>query len=162
MPAGRPSSYTKEVGDKICEIISTSEKGLSTIEKMGGMPSHVTILKWLRDIPEFLTQYTRAKEEQSDFMAEQIISIADDGSKDTFEGHFGPQENKEWTSRSKLRVEARKWVAAKLKPKKYGDKIDHTTQGEKINSFDFKGLTFEELNKLANEREPTDQAGSED
>lgn len=69
-------------------------------------------------------------------MVDEILAIADDGSKDSIvvEGENGGYtiENKEWTSRSKLRVEARKWVAAKLKPRKYGDKLDVTTDNKPI------------------------------
>jgi hypothetical protein len=41
-------------------------------------------------------------------------------------------ENKEWTNRSRLRIDARKWVASKLKPKVYGDKTDITSGGEQL------------------------------
>lgn len=40
--------------------------------------------------------------------------------------------NGDAVQRSKLRVDARKWVAAKLKPKKYGDKIDVTSGNEPV------------------------------
>jgi hypothetical protein len=126
---GRPSAYTKEIGDQICTEISTSNKSLRTICKELTI-SVTAVLGWLSDgkHKEFTSQYARAKEEQADFLAEEIIEIADDSSNDTMtiEGKHGPieLENKEWTSRSKLRVEARKWIASKLKPKKYGDKIE--------------------------------------
>jgi hypothetical protein len=80
--------------------------------------------------------YARAKEQQADLLAEEIIEIADDSSKDLqgYDDYNNPIENKEFVNRSKLRVDARKWVASKLKPKKYGDKLEldggiHTTSG---------------------------------
>ena len=121
--------YTPELANKICAEIATSTKSLRTICSADGMPNASTVLFWLADAtkPEFLEQYTRAKEEQADFMCEEMIEIADDGSNDFMEIQRGDEsytvENKEWTSRSKLRVETRKWLASKLKPKKYGDKI---------------------------------------
>lgn len=98
---------------------------------MEGMPSVQTVLKWLRkDMGGFVAQYARAKEEQADFMVEEMIDIADDGTNDYMTITKGDisynVEDKEVTSRSKLRVETRKWAAAKLKPKKYGDKLEHT------------------------------------
>lgn len=120
---GRPSKYTQETADKICEIISSSNRSLANICK----EIHVdlsTVFRWMNDNEHFCNQYARAKELQADFLAEEIIEIADDSSKDTIDGAFGPLENKEWTNRSKLRVDARKWVASKLKPKKYGDKLE--------------------------------------
>ena len=43
-------------------------------------------------------------------------------------------ENKEFINRSKVRIDARKWMLGKMQPKKYGDKLDVTTDGEKINN----------------------------
>lgn len=137
MEKGRPSIHSKELEDRILTEIATSSKSLRTICKDETLPSVTTVLKWLREIPEFAAQYARAKEEQADFMCEEMIDIADDGSNDTIRGvkpngQEYEMEDKEWTSRSKLRVETRKWLAAKLKPKKYGDKIDVTSGGEPI------------------------------
>lgn len=133
----RPEIYTEELATKLCTEIATSSKSLRTICKELEI-SVSTVLNWLKDEskPGFLAQYARAKEEQADFMAEEMIEIADDGTNDTMtiEGKNGPVdvEDKEWTSRSKLRVETRKWIASKLKPKKYGDKVDVTTAGQAI------------------------------
>lgn len=129
---GRPIIYKQETADKICEEISTSAKSLRTICAMEGMPSVGTVLKWLReDTNGFLAQYTRAKEEQADLIVEDILDIADDGTNDYMTIIKGDTtynvEDKEVTSRSKLRVESRKWIASKLKPKKYGEKMDVTS-----------------------------------
>jgi len=124
--------YTKELADKVCEQIATTTFSLRTICSQEGMPSVGTVLKWLREREEFLAQYARAKDEQADMLIEEMIDISDDGSNDLMKIVKGDveyeQENKEVTSRSKLRVETRKWIASKLKPKKYGDKItqEHT------------------------------------
>jgi hypothetical protein len=134
----RPSIYTPELGNKICEIISTSNKSLRTICKELNI-SVSSVLLWLSDNQhqEFSLQYARAKEEQADFLAEEILEIADDSSNDTMtvknnRGEDVEVENREWTNRSRLRVDARKWIASKLKPKKYGDKVDVTTNGQPI------------------------------
>jgi hypothetical protein len=56
-------------------------------------------------------------------LADEICDIADDASNDYMEsGDDGVKYNGDAVARSKLRVDARKWVAAKLKPKVYGDK----------------------------------------
>lgn len=101
------------------------------------MPTEKTIHNWLNSNKEFLQLYARAKEFQADFMIDETIDIADDGTNDTIiiqmpSGAEREVENKEWTNRSKLRIETRKWIASKLKPKKYGDKLDVTSDGEKI------------------------------
>lgn len=139
---GRPSQFTEELADKICGEIATTSKSLKTICSDDGMPTVRTVLSWLSqgdkeegkaELKRFLHSYARAKEEQADFLAEEIIEIADDGSNDLMTVTRGDttyeQENKEVTNRSKLRVDARKWIASKLKPKKYGDKIDLNHEG---------------------------------
>ncbi len=130
---GRPTMYTPELADKICEAIANSNRGLVSICKQDGFPSRITVHEWINTIPEFSNKYARAKEDQAEFLAEEMLEIADDSSKDTTTNERGkPIEDKEWTNRSRLRVDTRKWIASKLKPKKYGDKLDVTTDGEKI------------------------------
>jgi hypothetical protein len=131
----RPTKFSQELADKICETISTSNKGLRTICKEEKI-SVSSVLNWLRDTEnkEFLAQYARAKQEQADHLAEEIIAIADDSSDDLkgVDDYGNRIENKEFVNRSKLRVDARKWVAAKLAPKKYGDKLDTTIHVQKL------------------------------
>jgi len=135
-PIGRPNILTDDMANAICEQIATTSKSLKTICKPDDMPSVRTVLYWLSEgdkedskpeFKEFLRQYARAKDQQADFLAEEILEIADDGSNDLMTITKGDvlyeQENKEVTNRSKLRVDARKWISSKLKPKKYGDRI---------------------------------------
>ena len=135
---GRPSIYTEELALKICARISTSNASLRTVCKELGIDVS-SILTWLSDDKhkEFTIQYTRAKEEQADFLTEEMLEIADDSSQDNMtitgsDGKLKVVEDREWTNRSRLRVDTRKWIASKLKPKKYGDKVDVTTQGQAI------------------------------
>lgn len=133
---GAINKYTTELGEEIAHQIATSSKSLKTICSELDI-CHRTLFNWIADDKHPMFHlYTRAKEMQADFLAEEMIDIADDGSNDFMTITKGDQtyevENKEWTSRSKLRVEARKWAASKLKPKKYGDKLDLTSYGEKL------------------------------
>ena len=107
----RPSLYTQQLADEICERIAAGES-LRKICIDKHMPSAVTAHAWLnRADSAFLKQYVRARDCQADLYAEQIITIAD-----------GVADN-EQTQRDRLRVDARKWVAARLAPKKYGDRV---------------------------------------
>jgi len=123
----RPTKYTKDLADKICEKLACGES-MRTVCKPESMPSMQTVFSWLRTLPDFLEQYTRAKQESADALVEEMIDIADDWSNDFMEikkwDEYYNVENKEVTNRSKLRVETRKWIASKLKPKKYGDKLE--------------------------------------
>jgi hypothetical protein len=126
---GRPSEYTQELADEICAHLSTGES-LRTVCRSESMPCTSTIFNWFRKYPDFLEQYARAKAESADAMAEEILDIADDGSNDWMEKHnadgekTGWQVNGEHIQRSRVRIDTRKWLASKLKPKKYGDKLE--------------------------------------
>ena len=75
--------------------------------------------------PENVEQYARAREAQADKMAEDILQIADDGANDTYKDDKGNiMTDHDVVARSRLRVDARKWLASKMAPKKYGDKVE--------------------------------------
>ncbi len=77
------------------------------------------------------TRYAMAKEQQAALLADEIITISDDSSEDALITEDGKRiYNKEFVNRSRLRVDARKWVAAHLLPKKYGDKLGIEHSGE--------------------------------
>lgn len=105
---GRPSSYSAEIGARLCERIATSDYGLHQVCAEEGFPSVATVYNWLRTQPKFLEMYTRAKEQQGHTSAE-----------------LGLKEALEATDAQlgRLRFDARKWQAAKLAPKVYGEGI---------------------------------------
>lgn len=83
---------------------------------------------------EFSKMYARAKEIRAHVLAEEILSIADDSSGDYTVNDKGEEvADHENIQRSRLRVDTRKWIASKMLPKTYGEKVDVTTDGEKIN-----------------------------
>lgn len=128
MPAGRPTDYTQETADIICERLADGES-LRTICDDEDMPARSTVFRWLSLHKEFSDQYAHAKTVQAEVLADELISIADDGRNDWMERknedgeNIGWRENGEALRRSVLRIDTRKWVAAKLLPKKYGEKI---------------------------------------
>ena len=121
---GAPSTYTPELAAAICEHIAAG-KSLRTIAALDGMPAQSTIMVWLDGKhPDFTEQYARAREAQADKLAEEILAIADDGRSDTYLDAEGNEKtDNEAIQRSKLRVDTRKWLASKMAPKKYGDKM---------------------------------------
>lgn len=141
---GRPTKYTKELADNICDQLSDG-KSLRSVCREESMPSKATVFKWLREIKEFSDQYTKAKIEGADALVEDILDIADDGSNDWMEtndpNNPGYRLNGEHYQRSRLRVDTRKWIASKMKPKKYGDKIDMTTDGKPLPTPILGGIT---------------------
>jgi hypothetical protein len=106
----RPSDYTVELAQNICEQVANG-LALKKICEPEEMPARATVYLWLHAHKEFVDMYARAKEDCADLFAEELMDIADTGSGDV--------------NRDRLRVDTRKWVAAKLKPRKYGDKVTH-------------------------------------
>lgn len=138
-PKGRPNTYTLATAKQICEQIANSSTPLQMIcDNNTLFPSRGTVYDWLLKHKEFSDMYARAKRLQADFMAEEIIRIADDGSGDEVPApeiaEGATRLNPEYVQRSKLRIEARKWYASKLASDKYGDKLDVTTDGKEISS----------------------------
>lgn len=122
--------YTDELVDKICDALADA-RSLRSICLDPDMPSQSTVFRWLADdrYVDFRERYARAREAQADALFDEMLDIADDGSNDFMErkradGSTHEAFNREAVERSKLRVEARKWMAGKLRPKVYGDKLD--------------------------------------
>lgn len=113
----------------ICDRIANGES-LRSICSGDDTPAASTVFLWLADDSTFSEQYARAREAQADALFDEILDIADDGRNDWMERknkddqNIGWVENGEALRRSALRVDARKWMAGKLKPKKYGDKLE--------------------------------------
>ncbi len=128
---GRPSLYTEALATKICRRLAEGES-LRAICADKAMPAISTVMGWLFDgnHDEFLEQYARAREAQAEVRADEIVDIADDDTNDFTADKDGKRvADHEHIQRSRLRVDARKWIAAKLLPKRYGDKMQHTGDG---------------------------------
>lgn len=108
---GRPSSFTQDTADAICERLADGES-LRKICRDPAMPSTSTVCKWLGKNADFAEQYARARELQADALFDEVLDIADKG-----------PTALEDTNDRRLQVDARKWMAGKLKGK-YSDKAD--------------------------------------
>ena len=121
------------------QIIDLLSDGMSyrQIRRELGAPEYHTIQKWMIEDPEKLQQYARAKEESADSDADDISFIADE----VLKGTYDPQA-------ARVAIDAKKWIAGKKKPKKYGDKLDLNHSG-KVEVEDLSKLSTEELAERA-------------
>ena len=126
---GRPTTFSRQIANVICVRIAEGES-LREIVRTDGMPDRTTIYDWLLKDADFANQYARAREEQADSLADEIIAIADeqpeiiavvDKKTGALIEHKLDGAFLQW---QKNRIDARKWTAMKLKPKKYGDKLE--------------------------------------
>lgn len=129
----RASSFTQAIADAICTRLADGQS-LREICRDEGMPDKATVFRWLAADEAFRDQYAHAREAQAETLFEEIVTIADtqalgvkrtikpDGAVETVEADM--------IEHRRLRVDARKWVVARLAPKKYGDKLTHASDPE--------------------------------
>ncbi len=104
---GRPSKFTQALADEICERIARGAS-LVKILKDDHMPEYPAVMRWLEKDESFRENYAHAREARADHYADEIVDIVDDC---------------EDPAKARLQMDARKWYAGKLKPKRYGDKL---------------------------------------
>lgn len=109
---GRPSVATPELQQEILDRMIEGES-LRAICRSTGIPSRTTILRWLDEDESFRGQYARAREMQADYLADLIQETALASTPETAHS-------------DRVKIDAFKWTASKLLPKRYGDKIQHT------------------------------------
>jgi len=109
---GRLSSYTDELADAICLRISDGET-LSAVCLDAGMPSRGTVYDWVDRHPHFATKYAHARERQAECHADEILAAS----------ALPGDATSNMINAARLRVDALKWTASKLRPARYGDKL---------------------------------------
>ena len=124
---GRPSVYSIELANLICERIAVHSGSLGKLcSHYEDLPDKVTICRWRHKHPEFAELYRQAKISQIEVIVDEILEIADDILNDRIihieqgNGHC----NGEYILRSRLRIDTRKWLASKLVPRVYGKGAD--------------------------------------
>lgn len=128
--SGRPKiKCTPELAEKICNAISTTSASLKQICKENPeFPNPSTIFQWIAYDEIFSNLYLEAKQKQVLAHMEKTYEIADDVSMDEMiDDNGNVRMNGEFVARSKLRIELRKWQAARLMPRLFGDKIQNET-----------------------------------
>ncbi len=129
-PVGRPSKFTKTLGDKICAVLAEGISLRSACRDNREFPDAATVFRWIRENEDFRKQYARAKQESADAMGEEILDIADGGI--NVIKHTAEKKSSAAAQIVRLQVDTRKWLMSKHKPKKYGDTLDLTSDGKAL------------------------------
>lgn len=111
---GRPSVFTTELADRICDALADGES-LRKICRKSGFPDRTTVMRWLDANSEFAAKYARAREMQADHMDDLILETANNVTERNAKA-------------AKVKIGAYQWRAEKLKPKVYGNRthLEHT------------------------------------
>src|SRR5579872_4650354 len=127
----RPRGIRKpEIAELICDRIASGYTLRQIGREIGCAPCAITA--WRRQDTWFATMYDEARQDQAEYLAEQLREIADDGTNDWQQremasGAIELVPDHEHIQRHRLRVDTRKWLMSKQLPKKYGDKLALTT-----------------------------------
>ena len=121
-PPHRPVEYTEEIAEEVCWRLAHGES-LVSICSSEHLPHCATIYRWLIRFPIFCEMYARAREDQADTNADEILAIADEMPPEYTDEKGRTSLDQTYIMWQKQRIEARKWTAAKLKPRKYGDRV---------------------------------------
>lgn len=120
----------KEICDKILDFVAQGNSVRSAFDKLKGLPARKTFYEWLKKDETLSNRYARATEIRSEKIFEEILTIADNQEDDIIQNEDGIEiTNHNVIQRARLRIDARKWVLAKMIPTKYGDKIDLNHSG---------------------------------
>ena len=124
---GRPSSYSELVADAICEELIKG-RSLLRICSDPDFPDESTVYRWLEKHADFRDKYARARDQQADRYAAEIIDLADECRPGeiviTREDGKVEKRRSDNVERTRLQIDARKWYASKLAPNKYGERVD--------------------------------------
>ena len=112
---GRPSVFTQDIADRICEAIAEGTP-VARILDAPGMPGRTTMYRWLQENEAFRNKHARAREDSADADADEIASVA----RKVLEGKIDPQA-------ARVGIDALKWAASMRKPKVYGSRLDVTS-----------------------------------
>lgn len=118
---GRPTIYTEELANRICELVSSNTCGLDDLcEQNPELPAFTTIYQWRARKEDFSQKYFAALALKADLLADEIISIAD--KIPSFHDENGIERIDSGMARkAQSRIAARQWTAMKLQPKRWGD-----------------------------------------
>ena len=128
--AGRPPTYSKEIWKGIFDRVGAGASLTTALKEPGISYSHAQRL--IDADPALAEAYETAKKTRASRLAEEIIELSDA----EIPSHLQGVEISAWVNQKRLQVDARKWVAAKLYPRVYGDKIDVSVRDERISVID--------------------------
>jgi hypothetical protein len=128
------SAYTTELAAKFCAAVAEGDRSIRAICKQKGMPSKATVFRWLAENKEFQAMYEAAKDEQADTFVDEVVEIADQC-----------KTTKSAVQKAKLQIYARIEAAQKMKPRKYGNRVQLTGEGGEPIKMQVKTMTDEEL-----------------
>lgn len=118
------AKYDTDTENEILRRMSSGES-LASICQGEAMPSCDTVFYWCHTRPDFKAKYIAAQEARAEAVFEEILAIADDGQNDTYVDDEGKtRTDHDVINRSRLRIDARKWVLGRMAPKRFSERVE--------------------------------------
>lgn len=120
---GRPTIYSDDLGKLICERVAINPVGLEKLITLyPDMPNHSTIKAWRKQHASFSAWYLEAKAFQAQLLVEEIDDLLPSEVRYYIDEKGNERIDAPSASMLIAKINNRKWTAARLAPKIYGDK----------------------------------------
>ena len=119
---GHPSIYDFEMCKEICKRVAMGEHIKAVLDSSDSYPDYSTWCNWKRDNQELFDLYTKAIQDKAEMVTFEINQTMQDMRNGVVEAPVG-----------RILIDTLKWYASKFYPRMFGDKVDVTTDGDKIN-----------------------------
>jgi hypothetical protein len=125
---GAPTKYNADIAKRICELVAGTTLTLHQVARELGLGHGGVILAWAHRYEEFGQHYARAREDQMQLRADELLEIADDRSNDwvdveTKSGRVVRTLDHEHVKRSEVRIRTRMWLMQRYGPKVFGERL---------------------------------------
>jgi hypothetical protein len=118
------SEDRRAIALEVCQRVANGEYLSAVCKSSPRFPTAQCFWCWRNDDPIIFAAYADAQEARAERLADEIVEVADEKP-----NHFVDEKGRERidpgsVAHQKLRVDTRRWVAAKLLPKRYGEYLD--------------------------------------
>jgi hypothetical protein len=143
-PVGRPSKYSPELADRICEYLMNG-RDLLDICNDEDMPGRATVYRWLREHPDFDTQYARAREALADYEMHKLKEMAENCTEAN-------------VNSTRVKLNHFQWRVMKIAPRLYGERVQAEVTGANGGPIEMRAVTVDVTALDADAREAFKQA----
>ena len=119
----------QDIITNVCNLIAKGDSVRAVFRDNDLGVKRTKFYELLEDNEAFANQYACACEDRSDFMFEEILEIADENNADAVVVDGETRIDGNTVQRSRLKIDARKWMLGKMQPTKYGDKVTQVHEG---------------------------------
>ena len=112
----------------LLEMIANGASLTGALRRIDPSPSYFYAKKCLRNDPNLRQRYDQACEDRADRLAEELLELADT----PIPEHLDGPGKSAYVNHLRIKIDARKWAACKLYPRRYGERLDMAVTSTQI------------------------------